>query len=72
MQSYEKPDVEKIFLRPKKDIIAGGEYAESIWSGKSCFAICRIKARGRQPNDKKSSFCPNVQPFQGSTIRFDC
>lgn len=46
MHVYEKPTVEKIFLRPKKATVAGPEYSESSWSGSSCFSICRIKVRG--------------------------
>lgn len=51
MHVYEKPTVEKIFLRPKKATVAGPEYSESSWSGSSCFSICRIKVRG---NNKKT------------------
>ncbi len=53
MRAYEKPDVAKIFLRPKKELVAGAEYSESWWTGKSCFKICRIKARGMESEDKK-------------------
>ncbi len=55
MQVYEKPDVEKIFLRPKKATVAGPEFSESGWTGKSCFSICRIKARGKQTDSKASA-----------------
>lgn len=52
MHVYEKPIVEKIFLRPKKAKVAGPEYSESSWSGSSCFSICRTKVRG---NSKTTS-----------------
>ncbi len=55
MQAYEKPNVEKIFLRPKKATVAGPEFSESSWSGSSCFSICRLKARGKQPDNKASA-----------------
>ena len=42
---YEKPEIEKVEMRPKKVVLSGPESSESLWSGKSCFKVCRTKER---------------------------
>ena len=41
--------IKKVRIQVKEKIaLAGPEYSESDWDGKSCFKICRTKTRVKQ------------------------